>query len=78
MNCPDAVRLMSEKRDRRLSWRARVALRLHMLACKMCQVYAAQFGAVARVCREAGEHAPDRCPGQLTPERKQRIKDSLR
>ncbi|HXV14585.1 MAG TPA: zf-HC2 domain-containing protein [Candidatus Krumholzibacteria bacterium] len=77
MNCKDAARLLSEKRDRRLSWRARISLRLHMLACKMCKVYGSQLDTVGRVCREAGLRAEHNCPGELPDERKQRIKDAM-
>jgi hypothetical protein len=76
-SCKDVARLLSEKRDRRLSWRARIALRFHMLACKMCQVYGAQIGMVSDVCREAGVRAEEHCPECLSEERKRRMKDAL-
>ena len=77
MTCRDTVRLLSEGRDRRLPWRTRISLRLHMLACKMCQIYGAQFDALGRVCREAGARAEDECPECLPEERKKRMKDAL-
>jgi hypothetical protein len=77
LGCKEAARLLSEQRDRRLSWRARIALRFHMLACKMCQIYGAQLGMVSRICNEAGMRAEDHCPECLSDERKRRMKDAL-
>ncbi len=77
LSCKDAARLLSEKRDRRLPWRTRVSLRFHMLICKMCQVYGAQLGAVSRVCKEAGIRAEDKCPGEMTDERRRRMRDAV-
>jgi hypothetical protein len=77
LTCHDTVRLLSEARDRRLPWRTRISLRLHILACKMCQIYGAQFDALGRVCREAGARAEDECPECLPEERKRRMRDAL-
>ncbi len=77
LTCKDAARLLSEKRDRRLSWRTRISLRFHMLMCKMCQVYGTQLGAVSRVCQEAGVRAEDHCPDCLPEDRKRRMKDAM-
>lgn len=77
LSCRDAARLLSEKRDRRLPWRTRVSLRLHMLVCKMCQVYGAQIGVVGQVCREAGVRAEEECPGALSEERKREMRAAL-
>lgn len=78
LGCKEAARLLSEKRDRRLSWRARISLRLHMFACKMCQVYGSQIDALGRVCNEVGAKAEDHCPECLSEERKRRMKDAIR
>ena len=77
LSCEDTARLLSEKRDRNLSLWTRLVLRFHVLKCKMCQVYGAQLGIVSRVCNEAGVRSEDKCPGELTAERKQRMKDSI-
>lgn len=78
LSCKDAARLLSEKRDRRLPWRARISLRVHMLACKMCQVYGAQLAVVGRVCREAGAHGDEKSPEALPDELKQRMRETIR
>lgn len=77
LNCRDAARLLSERCDHRLSWRARIRLRMHLWACRMCQVYGAQLSAVSRVCNEAGVRAEDHCPECMPDERKRRIKDAI-
>jgi len=69
--------LISEQRDRRLPWRTRVALRVHLFLCKLCKVYATQIGVVSRVSRVAASAAPEQCPECLPVERKQEIKDAL-
>jgi len=77
LSCKDAARLLSERRDRRLPLRTYITLRFHVFACKMCRIYGAQLIAVSRVCREAGIYAEDKCPGELLPTRKQRMKDTI-
>jgi len=77
LNCKDAARLLSEKRDRRLSWRTRISLRFHMLMCKMCQSYGTQLSTVSRVCQEVGVRAEDNCPECLSDEHKRRMKAAI-
>ena len=77
LSCEHAARLLSEKHDRRLSLWTRIVLRVHVFKCRMCQIYGAQLGIVNRVCNEAGLHAEDKCPGELSAERKQRMKDTI-
>jgi hypothetical protein len=36
LNCKEASRLVSESLDRRLAWRERLGVRLHLLICAMC------------------------------------------
>ena len=78
LTCKDCARLLSEKRDRRLPWRTRVWLRIHMFKCKMCQIYGAQLATVSDVCNEAGQRAEEHCPGHLSDDHKQRMKDALK
>ena len=77
LSCEDTARLLSERRDRRLSLWTRLVLRVHVFKCKMCQIYGAQLGIVNRVCNEAGIHAEERCPGELSSARKQQMKDAV-
>jgi hypothetical protein len=77
LTCRESARLLSERRDRRLSWRQRLALRMHIAACRLCKVYATHLAAVSRIAGFAAVAAPDRCPGALAAERKRQIKDAL-
>lgn len=49
LNCREATRLMLAGEDRRLRWRERVGVRLHLLVCKAC----ARFERQARLMRRA-------------------------
>ena len=78
LGCKEAARLLSERRDHRLPWRTRIALRFHLLICKMCQIYGTQLSTVSRVCNEAALRVEDECPECLSEERKRRMKDALK
>ena len=77
INCRETARLLSEQRDRRLPWRRRMGLRLHLLLCSLCRTYAAQLSAVCGICHEVGEHAPDHAPDRLAPEKKEAIRNAM-
>ena len=77
-NCRETARLLSERRDRRLSIRERIALVYHMTICKACHVYSRQIAILTRIWGEASDHAPDCCPGELPQDCKDRIKDAIK
>ncbi|HEX5133370.1 MAG TPA: zf-HC2 domain-containing protein [Candidatus Krumholzibacteria bacterium] len=78
MQCKEIARLLSEAQDRKLSWRERIGLRMHVAMCRMCQIYSHQLATLTRVYRAASDRAPECCPGELGDSRKQRIKDALK
>lgn len=43
MNCKEATQLMSQGLDRRLSFRERMGLRLHLLICRGCEATEKHF-----------------------------------
>ncbi|WP_295439049.1 zf-HC2 domain-containing protein [uncultured Thiodictyon sp.] len=51
MNCRRATRLMSEELDRPLTWRERLALRLHTLMCGGCHQYREQMAFLRKALR---------------------------
>ena len=51
MNCRQATRLMSEELDRPLTWRERLALRLHTLMCGGCHQYREQMAFLRKALR---------------------------
>ncbi len=42
-SCKDITQLVSEAMDRRLPWRQRLAIRLHLRLCALCRRYARQL-----------------------------------
>jgi hypothetical protein len=77
ITCRESARLLSEKRDHPLTWRKRIALRVHLALCGLCRVYASQLSVVCGVSREAGEKAPEVSPRALPDDRRRRIKDAI-
>jgi hypothetical protein len=75
--CRESARLLSEQRDHRLPLRQRVLLRLHMMLCALCRVYAKQLSAVCGVCQEAGGRAETAFPDSMPDQRKQRIREAM-
>lgn len=47
-SCRDITRLVLQAQDRALPWRERLAIRLHMLACKACPRFAGQLALMRR------------------------------
>jgi hypothetical protein len=52
LNCKQASRLVSESLDRRLSWRERWSMHLHLLICDMCTRFKTQMEFLQRAARE--------------------------
>jgi len=77
-SCSETARLLSESRDRRLSLRERLSLRVHTMMCRMCHIYQRQLSAVSGICDAASKKAEDCCPGTLSEERKARIRDAMK
>ncbi len=67
MNCREASRLASERLDRKLSVRERLAFRFHLMMCRTCTRYARQLRFVttavaAQQSREPGSTRDDGLP----------------
>lgn len=78
LSCKDTSRLVSQSLDRRLSWRERWSVRLHLLICDMCTRFKKQVEFLHRVVQEyvrrgapMAEHIP------LPPEARDRIRRAL-
>ncbi len=79
LTCKQASALVSQSLDRRLSWRERLGLRLHLVICAACARFARQvrlLHAAARAFAEAGVAAD--LPARLSAPARQRIAESLR
>jgi hypothetical protein len=61
-SCRDITRLVLQAQDLALPWRERLAVRLHMLACKACPRFADQLALMRRASaqwRRYSESEPD-------------------
>jgi len=76
IDCTEAVRLLSERRDHRLSLRGRFELWRHLARCILCRVYEKQLVAVRGVCHQAGLEPSSHSPS-LPADRKHAILDAL-
>ena len=76
--CKQATRLQSEAMDRRLSIFERLGLRLHLSLCKWCRRYGEQLRFLRSVARKCQEHESWQEPHRLSPEARERIKQSLK
>jgi hypothetical protein len=75
--CHDMTRLISESRDRPLPLRTRLAMRAHYLICVWCARYRDQLGLLSKAFR-ACDHGVEHMKGELTPEAKERLKNTLK
>ncbi|MBM4220683.1 MAG: zf-HC2 domain-containing protein [Gammaproteobacteria bacterium] len=51
LSCKDTSELVSRSLDEELSWRQRIAVRLHLLICGACRRFVAQMGFIRRAAR---------------------------
>jgi hypothetical protein len=81
LRCREVSKLVSESMERRLPWRQRMGLWMHLAMCRLCAGFARQ----ARLLRRAARQDPERLVGDtssaevtLTPDARERIKAALR
>jgi hypothetical protein len=78
LTCKEAVRLISEREDRRLRWPERVGLRLHVAVCILCRRYARQIRYLSTLLR-ANTHNPSLLPEvRLDADARNRIRECLK
>ncbi len=77
LTCKEASALVSQGLDRRLSWRQRLNLRLHLLACDACTSFKRQMQFLQIAVRHSGAQAGGALLG-LSQTARERIRVSLR
>ena len=79
LTCKQTARLVSMSYDKRLSWRERLAVRLHLLVCDACRNFARQMRFLREVTRRFAREQPeiDRRV-RLSPEALERITRALK
>ncbi len=76
LSCKEVSVLLSRACDARLSWRERLAVRLHLLYCAGCVQLQRQLGFLRRVGRHLREEAPGAM--RLPDPARERIRRQLR
>ena len=79
LTCKDASRLISEGQERPLGRRERWSLRFHLWLCDNCRRFDRQMRFLRQALQSWGKRAQTDGQGpQLSPEAKDRIRQSLR
>ena len=71
--CDDITRLVSDRRERRLTFREWADMTYHLFICSLCRRYAGQLSVIARLLR-SGATAPT---AVLSPEEKSRMAEAV-
>ncbi len=77
ISCKEAARLISERRDRPLGWRERIALYVHLSMCGVCSAYRRQIDTLGAIARRVGTAVADAPLAGLSPEARERIRNRL-
>ena len=59
LSCKQTARLVSLSYDKRLSWRERLGVRLHLLACDACRNFTRQMRFLREVTRRFAREQPE-------------------
>ena len=79
LSCKEVSRLVSESLDRKLPFRQRIAVRIHLLMCKFCSRYRKQLFFIEKVAHQyaAKGQALRDTNGTLSVEARERMKRLL-
>ena len=77
-DCREASRLQSRALDHSLSLAQRFGLRLHLFLCQWCRRYGKQIRFLRQAVREHPGEVNEAMPRTLSPEARERLKQSLR
>jgi hypothetical protein len=83
LSCEEITRLYSESLERKLPFRQRLEVRLHMLMCRYCSRFRRQIVFLRNLARNAGSRAGGPAAEGfekegLSDEARQRIKETLK
>jgi hypothetical protein len=77
LNCKQTSQLVSQSLDRRLTWKERLAVRLHLLICKYCARFNRQLLAMRAGLKRASQTIEEDTNIQLPSDAKARIAKAL-
>ncbi len=52
LNCKQNTELLSQSLDRPITFREKVAMRMHLIMCRGCRNFEKQLGFIHKACRE--------------------------
>ena len=77
--CKEVVRIVSASLDRKLTFRERAVMKLHLVACKPCVRYMEQSHFLSSAASQLDDNLKDELfTGKLTDEARDRIKNALK
>jgi hypothetical protein len=76
-SCKDTARILSDSRDEPLPFMTRMGLRMHLMMCRFCRRYDHQLNVLDAVVEGYASSAEDLHSAHLSPEVRDRIKESL-
>jgi hypothetical protein len=77
ITCKQASHLVSERHDRKLNWRERLALRLHLWICANCQRFERQLNYIKHALHTGRQEGQLPAEKTLPPESAERIRKAL-
>lgn len=78
LTCKDASHLISESQERRLGFRERWSLRMHLWMCVSCSRFERQMALMRQALRMLGKRAEDETDSSgFPPESRERIRKAL-
>lgn len=79
LTCKEVTKLVSQSHERRLSWREQLGVRLHLMVCKTCPIFADQLVVLHRACQRIaqGSELDSSASEGMSPEARARIRETL-
>lgn len=77
LTCKQASQLVSERHERKLGWRERMALRVHLWICTNCQRFERQINYIKKAMHTGKQEGHLPTDKALPPESLERIRKAL-
>jgi len=77
LNCKQTSVLVSQSLDRQLTWRERIAVRIHLWICVYCRRFAQQLNLIRRMMQAWQQQATDQSEFALSQAARERITQQL-
>ena len=76
--CQATVEKISQSMERRLTWRERIELKLHLWICAWCQWYLEHLQLIRDTARAKGTESPDRDLDSVSPKLSNEARERIR